>query len=110
MAVHTMPKQILDKLPFPIGGRFQTFEDTSFVVGDSPVTLDVNADLGNNGKDGYIINDGAGDFTVAISDDGTNFGDEATMKAGEIMSLIHLDIDKIRITRVADSAYRVLVI
>jgi len=94
----------------PISGRFKAYEDASFLVGDSPVTLDVNTDLGRNGKDGFIINDGAGDFTVAISDDGVNWSSEYTMKTGEVFSLTNIDIDSIRITWVADSAYRVVVI
>lgn len=94
----------------PISGRFKTYEDTSFVEAESPLTLDVNTDLGRNAKDGFIINDGAGDFTVAISDDGTNYGSAHTMKSGEVFSLTNIDIDSIKITWVADSAYRVVVI
>ena len=110
MVIETISKKILDKLPFPISGRSKVYEDTSFVTGDSPVTLDVNADLGRNAIDGFIINDGAGNFTVAISDDGTTFGDALTMKDGEIMSLTNLDIDKIKITWATNSAYRVFVV
>lgn len=90
--------------------RHETFvsEDTSFVAGDSPVTLDVNATLRRNANQGFIINDGAGDFTVAISTDGTNFGTAFTMKAGETFDLAGENVDSIRITRVADSSYRVM--
>lgn len=88
----------------------QTFEDTSFVVGDSPVTLDVNTALGRNATEASIINDGAGSFTVAISNDGSSFGDEHTVNNGEVYSFSNLSIDSIRITHVADSAYRVVVV
>ena len=94
----------------PISGRFKTYADVAFIVGDSPVTLDVNTDLGRNAKDGFIINDGAGNFTVAISDNGTTFGSDHTMKTGEVFNLAGIDIDSIKITWVADSSYRVLVI
>jgi len=110
MVIETTSKEILDKLPYPISGRYKTYEDTSFVTGESPVTLDVNADLGRNAIDGFIINDGAGNFTVAISDDGSSFGSAHTMKTGEVFNLANIDIDKIRITWVADSAYRIVVI
>ena len=110
MAIETIPKKILDKLPFPLSGRGKVYEDTSFVTGDSPVTLDVNTDLGRNAIDGFVINDGAGNFTVAISDDGSTFADALTMKKDEVFSLSNLDIDSIKITWVADSAYRVFVI
>jgi hypothetical protein len=90
-----------------INGLNETFEDTSFVVGDSPVILDFNAAAGRNALDGYIINDGTGDFTVEFSQDGAVFGGSWTMKQGETMSLRNYDIDSLRITHVADSAYRV---
>ena len=110
MSVETIPKKILDKLPFPINGRFKVYSDTSFVTGDSPVTLDVNTDLGRNAIDGFIINDGAGNFTIAISNDGSTFGDALTIKEGEVFSLTNIDIDQIKITWIADSAYRVMVV
>jgi len=88
----------------------ETFEDTSFVSGDSPVTLDINTALGRNATEFTVINDGAGNFTVSISNDGAAFGDEHTMKNGETYSLDQISVDSIRITHVADSAYRVVVI
>jgi len=88
----------------------QTFEDTSFVLGDSPAILDCNAALGRNATQFTLINDGAGSFTVATSNDGISFGDENTVKNGEIYSLENLSIDSIRITHVTDSSYRVVVI
>ena len=92
-------------------GEFtQAFEDTSFIEGDSPVSLDVNAALGHNAHDGYVVCDGAGNMTVAFSPDGTTFGDEATLKNGETISLEGLNIDTIRITWATNSAYRVFVV
>jgi len=88
----------------------KTFEDTSFVVGDSPASLDCNTALGRNATKGYIINDGPGDFTVALSTDGAVFGDEATVKVDETLTFEDISVDTIRITHVADSAYRVSVI
>ena len=91
------------------GCKTQKYEDTSFVVGDSPVTHDVNTDLGVNSAMGYIICDGAGNMLVEFSSDGSNWGGQHTMKSGEKISLDHMDIDSIRITHSADSAYRILV-
>ena len=90
--------------------RHETFvsEDTSFVVGDSPATLDLNAALARNANQGFIVNDGAGDFTVRISTDGTNFGTAFTLKAGEAFDLIGKNVDSVRITWVANSSYRVM--
>ena len=102
--VETLP------IPDPIDGRTKSYEDASFVTGDSPRTLDVNTDLGRNSKDGYIICDGEGDFTVEISNNGTDFGGIHTMKKGDVLDLEGVDVDKIRVTWIADSAYRILVI
>jgi len=93
-----------------IEGRSISYEDTSFVSGDSPAVCDVNGDLGRNGHDGYIINDGPGDIQVEISDNGTDYGGVHTLKAGERISLTRLDVNRIRLTWVSDSAYRILVI
>lgn len=103
------------KLPNPASGTTSdsapiTFEDTSFVVGDSPATLDCNAGLGRNGTQFSVQNDGPGNFTVAISIDSVVFGDEKTMKSGETYSIDGISVDTMRITRVADSAYRVVVL
>jgi len=81
--------------------------DTSFVTGDSPVTLDVNTALSRNAEIGYIVNDGAGNFSISLSENGTDYGSEIIMENGETFSLEGLDVDSIRITWIADSAYRV---
>ena len=86
------------------------FEDTSFIAGDSPITLDLNAALSRNATEGYIINDGSGNFTVSFSTDGTAFGDAITMKTGEKLTFNDVSVDSLKITWVANSAYRVLVI
>lgn len=88
----------------------ETFEDTAFVTGSSPATHDVNAVLGRNGVDGYIINDGDGNIKVEFSSDGTSYGSKATIKKNEKLVFDGWDIDCIKITWVADSAYRILVI
>jgi hypothetical protein len=83
------------------------FEDTSFVTGDSPVTLDINTALGRNATKGYIVNDGAGNFTVAFSINGSAFGDAITMKKNEVLDFENISVDSLKITWVANSAYRV---
>ena len=83
-----------------------TFEDTNFVSGDSPATFDVNTALGQNGREFEVINDGPGKFTISISNDGSIFGDEATVKQQEIYALDNISVDSIRVTHDEDSAYR----
>jgi len=83
------------------------FEDTNFVTGDSPVTLDINAALGRNATSLLIINDGAGNFTYQLSTDGSTFGDSITMKSGEFKEYTGISVDSVKITWVSNSAYRV---
>ncbi|MCP6727476.1 MAG: hypothetical protein KJI69_05710 [Patescibacteria group bacterium] len=94
----------------PVSDNPETFEDTNFVVGDSPVILDCNAALDRNATEFSIQNDGAGDFTVAISSDGVIFGDEKTVKNSEVYAIDNISVDSIRITHIANSAYRVTVL
>lgn len=85
-------------------------EDTSFVAGDSPRSIDVNDDLGTNGNRGYIKVDGAGDLLVEISHGGTNYEDQFTLKNGDAFDLTGLDVDTIRLTHSGtNTSYRVLV-
>ncbi len=90
-------------------GKTVSYEDTSFVTGDSPAILDVFTDLGENGSGGYITNDGNGNFKVEVSNDGSTYGGLHTLKNGETLSLNGMVISKLRITWVTDSSYRVLV-
>lgn len=86
------------------------FEDTSFVTGDSPVTLDINTALGRNATSISILNDGPGNFTYALSVDGASFGDSITIKRRERHEYTGVSTDSVRITWVSDSAYRVIAI
>lgn len=92
-----------------IAGRNVSYRDTSFVVGDSPVTLDVNNDLGRNGCKGWILNEGPGDIQVEISDNnGTNYGGAIIIHSADVLSLDGWDVDRIKITWIANSAYQVV--
>jgi len=86
------------------------FEDKSFVTGDSPATLDANTALGRNATQFIVMNDGAGEFTVATSNDGASYGGEHTMKSGETYAITELSTDSIRITWISNSSYRVVVL
>ena len=86
------------------------FEDTSFLTGDSPVVLDLNTALGRNATQGYIINDGDGNFTVAFSTNGTDWGDDITLKKNEVLDFERISVDSLRITWISNSAYRVCAI
>ncbi|KKL88313.1 hypothetical protein LCGC14_1925940 [marine sediment metagenome] len=101
----------VESFPRSLSGRPVPYEDTNFTVGESPVTLDVNTDLGRNAVEGYIACDGPGDIIVTISDDGASFSSNITLKAHEVFDLQFLDVDQIKITHSGtDSAYRVVVV
>ena len=86
-------------------GRSVSYEDTNFIVGDSPVVLDINTDLSRNARDGYVICD-SGSFSVEISDNGTDYGGIHTVKIGEILRLKGVDMDSVRITWIENASYR----
>jgi len=90
----------------PINRTPLTFENT--ITTGAPVVLDINTAYGENGREFSIVNDGNGDFTVAISGDGSVYGGEHTVKNGEVYAIDNISIDSIRITWVADSSYRVV--
>ena len=91
-------------------GDNKSYKDTSFVVGDSPATHDFYGDIGRCSVDGWIVCDGDGDISVDVSRDGISYGDSMTMKSGEIIDLLRWKVNKIRVTWVADSAYRIVLI
>lgn len=111
VAIATEEKQddIISELS-PVADTPEYFEDTNFVTGESPAILDFNNALGRNATQGTLVNDGPGDFTVSFSVDGTNFGDEITVEINESIHFKKISVDSIRITWVANSAYRVVVI
>jgi len=93
-----------------IDGRNEAYEDTDFTAGESPLILDVNNDLGRNASDGYIVCDGSGNILVEISDNGSSWGEQFTMRAGDKVKLTGVNIDSIRLTHVDDTGYRIVVI
>lgn len=111
VAVASVPSNMttVPSKPF-ILGRTATFENSSFVTGASPATHDVNAALSRNGHDGYIVNDGDGNLTYQISDNGTTYGGPHTLKKDETVKLTGLDISKIKMTWIANCGYRIAVV
>jgi len=96
--------------PSPLVHNPKKYEGTVATAG-SPVTLDVNTDLGKNAGDGYIACDGDGNLEIDLSYNGVDFEEDITIKDGEALSLQGLNIDTIKIDATANNtAYRVLVI
>ena len=89
-----------------------SYDNQEFISSESPVILNIEADLGHKGRRVQIKNDGnlapfVGDLQFEISSDGTVYGGIHTLHAGELMGLDKLNVSKVRITWVADTAVQV---
>jgi len=91
-------------------GKTASYEDTNFLLADSPIDFEVAKDLGRNGHDGYITNDGEYDLKVWIEDPDEGLGGEHTLKKDETMDLAMLNIKRIRLVWTGNTSYRVLVV
>jgi len=84
-----------------------TARDTNFIAGESPFLFDVNTALSRNGTQFLVVNDGNGDFSVSVSNDGIAFGDEHVLERDEIYELEGVSVDTLRFTLIGpNSAYR----
>ena len=100
-----------------LDGNVLAYEQTSFASLATVVVLDVYSSLASlrpNGEQyighsGYITNDGAGDFACEFSADGTNYGGYHTLYGGEELEFENINIRKIRLTRISETAFRILV-
>jgi hypothetical protein len=96
---------------------YKFYNDASFVTGDSPVVHDVETDLGRVATQGFFHNYGSGICTFAISTDGTTYGDEIVMTAGDTVGFgggtrqleAVVPISKIRVTWVGNTSYKIFV-
>jgi hypothetical protein len=95
----------------PLGVVNKTYEAT-LVVGVSPLIIDFNSDAGRNSKEGWIACDGVTlEMTIAFSRDGATFGDDWTIRSGELTNLANFDIDQLRLTHTGDDCpYRIVLI
>jgi len=108
------PIQVTPTNPLPVditpsgspGSGYKSYEDTSFIAGDSPVVHDINTDLGRNATIGYFYNYGSGDVTLEISEDGASYGDTFLVEAGARVEFTDENIDSLRVTHSGtDTAY-----
>jgi len=94
-----------------MAAQYLTFENNSFVAGESPVTIDIVSSFGHSQVSVLFSNDGPGDiFIETSSDGGSTFGDIRTVFSGEPFNVKDGGIDQIRITHTGiDSAYRLYI-
>jgi len=93
-------------------GNNKTYSDTDFTAGDSPATLEILEDMGRPGTAGFLVNDGSADIQVEIEDAaGNGYGEAFNLAGGEALDFEPKTdlIKRIKLTHIADSAYRCVV-
>lgn len=104
------PSQLYEMAYSALPGVNKSYEGT-LIVGDSPLSIDFNADTGRNSLDGWITCDGPGDIQLRFSQNGTVYGDVWTMKPGENTGVRGFDIDTLELIHTGtDSAYRIVLL
>lgn len=100
-----------------LDGNVLSYEVASFASLATIVVLDVYSSLASLrpnseqyiGHAGYIYNDGTGEMQVEFSSDGTNYGGQHTVKTAEELTFDNLTVKKIRLTRISETSFRILV-
>ncbi len=88
------------------------FQDENFTAADSPVTLNINAALGEDATTAVLICDGPGDISVQISDDGVKFNTiPLLIRSQETITISSINLKLAKLTHTgSDSGYRLLAI
>ncbi len=86
----------------------KSYEDTSFVTGESLRVLEIRDDLANKpSQAAWFINDGPGDIQLELqNNEQSGYGEAFTTKTGEMFQFNGLNIRRVRLTWVSDSSYR----
>lgn len=93
----------------------QVYREPAFTAAESPIILDVFADLGHNARSGNVVCDGPGAVRFEMTGDASedpnpNFGEGVTLQENESIKITGTSINRIRVTLVdEDSAYRIVV-
>lgn len=91
-----------------VDGTTVAYEDSNFTTAESPIIFDIFTDLGRLAHEGYISNEGTGNLSIEISADGTTYGGIHTLNYGETMQLGNMKVNRIRMTALQGSSYRIL--
>lgn len=90
-------------------GNTLSYENSSFTSVASPAVIDFYTDSNKRTcHNGYMINDGPGDIKFEFSTDSINYGGIHTMRPGEQLDLSRYSIQRLRLTWVANTSYRIL--
>ena len=86
-----------------------SYNDNSFAAGDSPIVLDLQADLGRLASDITIANTGDETIDVELSYDGSTYDTQVRLPARGTINRNRILVSKIRLTHTGDdSAYFVM--
>lgn len=103
----TMPSSSQTTLPGSPGTNYYYTEDTSFQAGDDGTVININSAISRNAKVGWFRCDGPNNLGIEISENGTTYGLQVTLKNGEIFYLDSMNAYSIRVQHLGtDSAYR----
>jgi len=105
------------RVSMSLDGDVLSYEQTSFASLPTIVVLDVYSSLASIrpgseqyiGHEGYIANDGPGQIGWESSANGSSYGGYHTLYGGEIAKFSNMTIKKLRLTRIDDAAFRILV-
>lgn len=105
------------RVTMALDGNVLSYEQTSFASLTTLVVLDVYSSLSSLrpgseqyiGHNGYISNDGPGQLGYEFSADGTTYGGYHILYGGEQLNFENLTIKKLRLTRIDDTAFRILI-
>jgi hypothetical protein len=100
-----------------LDGDILSYEQTSFASLPTTIVLDVYSSLASLrpgseqyiGHNGFISNDGPGSMAYEFSADGINYGGYHVLYGGEQLNFENLKINKLRLTRIDDAAFRILI-
>lgn len=105
------------RVSMTLDGDVLSYEQTSFASLATTIVLDVYASLASLrpgaeqyiGHSGFIANDGPGQIAYEFSANGTNYGGYHVLYGGEKLNFENLTIKKLRLTRIDDTAFRILI-
>lgn len=105
------------RVSMALDGDVLSYEQTSFLSLPTVIILDVYSSLASLrpkseqyiGHSGFISNDGPGAMACEFSANGSTYGGYHTLYGGEELKFENLKISKLRITRIDDTAFRILI-
>jgi hypothetical protein len=104
----SMPSGGQSTVPGSPGSGYYYTEDENFQVGDDAAILNIYSTISRNATIGWFACDGPNDIGIEISEDGTSWGLQITLKDGESFPLDGMNAYSVRVQHLgSDSSYRI---